>query len=152
MMNCKWKVWLKLGVICMCILWISWSSSIMTIFRQFYQSYAPFCTSNLLNFWFPNDKLWVQVRCVVCLFDTSDQIISFLDIKNQLFFFKYILKYFVKSTGLLCIVASFMSVNFFLWNLVITWGSMVKWTCNKIYHIVRRLYCNSCCSSICCKY
>ena len=32
----------------------------MTILRQFYQSCAPFCISNLLNFWFPDDNLWVN--------------------------------------------------------------------------------------------
>ena len=32
----------------------------MTILRQFYQSCAPFCISNLLNFWFPDVNLWVN--------------------------------------------------------------------------------------------
>jgi hypothetical protein len=61
---------LKLGVVYKCILWISRSNLIITIFRQFYQSYAPFCISNLLNFWYLYDNLW-KIRCMVCLFDTS---------------------------------------------------------------------------------
>jgi len=35
------------------------------IFQQFYQSYAPFCTSNLLNFWFPDDNLWALLTEVI---------------------------------------------------------------------------------------
>ena len=42
MITCEWKVRLKLGVACKCILWISRSSSIMTIFRQFLLELCPF--------------------------------------------------------------------------------------------------------------
>jgi len=51
---------LKLGVICKCILGVSRSSSIMTIFDNSYQSYAPFCTLSSLNFWFPDDTMWAK--------------------------------------------------------------------------------------------
>ena len=71
MITCKRKVGLKLGVVCMCILWISRSSLIMTIVWQFYKCHAPFCTSNLLNIWFPLITYELKVRYVVCLFDTS---------------------------------------------------------------------------------
>jgi hypothetical protein len=32
----------------------------MIFFNNSYQSYAPFGTSNLLNFWFPDDSLWTK--------------------------------------------------------------------------------------------
>ena len=57
MITCERKVGLD---VCMCILWISRSSLIMVIFRKYYQSCAPFCSSNLLNFWFPDDNLWAK--------------------------------------------------------------------------------------------
>jgi hypothetical protein len=60
MIICKWKVRLKLGVVCKCIIWISRSNLIMTIFRQSYQSYAPFCSSNFLKFCCPHDNLWTN--------------------------------------------------------------------------------------------
>jgi hypothetical protein len=34
----------------------------MAIFRKYYQSCAPFCSSNLLNFWFPDDNLWAKSK------------------------------------------------------------------------------------------
>ena len=42
MITCERKVRLKLGVLCICILWISRSLFILTIFDHSYQSYAPF--------------------------------------------------------------------------------------------------------------
>ena len=62
MITCDGKVRLKLGVIhvCICILWISRSSLIMTIFRQFLQELYLSCTLNLPNFWFTDDNLWMK--------------------------------------------------------------------------------------------
>jgi hypothetical protein len=55
--NLRTKVRLKLGVVCKSILGVSRSSLIMVIFRKYYQNCAPFCSSNLLIFWFPDDNL-----------------------------------------------------------------------------------------------
>ena len=57
MITCERKVRLKLGVVCTCMLGVSRSTSIITIFDNSYQSDAPFCTSNLLNCWFPDDNM-----------------------------------------------------------------------------------------------
>ena len=60
MITWEQKVRLKLCVVYKCILWISKSSLMVTNFRNSYQNFAPFCTSNLLSFWFPNDYLWAK--------------------------------------------------------------------------------------------
>jgi hypothetical protein len=76
--TCERKIGLKLGVACMCILWISRSTSIIAIFRQFYHNYAPFCTSNLLNCWFPDDNLWANNQmCGISVSRSSSIITTF---------------------------------------------------------------------------
>ena len=57
------NLWTKSQIEARCILWISKSSLIMTIFRQFLPNlYAPFCTSNMQNVWFPDDNLWAKIQ------------------------------------------------------------------------------------------
>jgi len=66
MITCERKVVLKLGVVCMCILWISIWSSIMTIFRQFLPELWPFLYFQFAKYLVSERKFGLKLG-VVCM-------------------------------------------------------------------------------------